>query len=260
MSNYAVITQNDESQWDDIKGDLYHFPTAYQSILTPGCRIVYYKGRMLNRTHAPNRLSPHPHYFGVGIVGDSILDPDSSKKDRYCEILEYQEFEEAVPFKIGGDYLEEIPASKSSNYWRFGVREVSNNVYDTICGHAKLIGYTPSLPHPNGDFESYATDGTKKERYTTYYERIPFNRAKAIEAHGLSCMACGMEFSSVYGDWGEGFIHVHHNKPVSETGPTRINPRTDLSVVCPNCHAMIHRKRDTTLSISDVKRLLREGD
>ncbi len=41
-------------------------------------------------------------------------------------------------------------------------------------------------------------------------------------------------------------------------GPTRINPQTEMSVVCPNCYAMIHRRRDTTLTVQDVQRLLRE--
>jgi putative restriction endonuclease len=65
-----------------------------------------------------------------------------------------------------------------------------------------------------------------------------------------------MDFESTYGFFGAGFIHVHHNKPVSETGPTRINPEVDMSVVCPNCHAMIHRKRDRTLTVSEVRDLL----
>ena len=256
MSDYAIITQNDESPWDDVKGDLYHYPAMYQAILTPGCRIIYYKGLMRNRIHAPERLSPDPHYFGVGIVGDSILDPNSTKKDRYCEILTYQEFKKAVPFKIRDEYLEKIPSSKSSNYWRSAVREVSHEVYSTICERAELMDYTPTLPRPDSDLESYGTEGTKKTRYTTYYERNPFYRTKALEIHGLNCMACGMDFKGMYGEWGKGFIHVHHNKPVSETGPTRINPETDMSVVCPNCHAMIHRKRSVTLSVSEVKKLM----
>jgi hypothetical protein len=36
MSDFAVIVQNDESAWDDIKGGLYHYPSTYQSIQTPG--------------------------------------------------------------------------------------------------------------------------------------------------------------------------------------------------------------------------------
>jgi len=211
---------------------------------------------MLKRVYETERLSPEPHYFGVGVIGDSILDPNSAKNDRYCEILEYQEFERAVLAKMHGSYLERIPESRASNYWRFGVREISQAVYDGICGNATIIGYMPTLPHPNGDFESYHTDGEKMYRYSAYYERNPFYRARAIEIHGLSCMACGMEFGSTYGKWGEGYIHVHHNRPVSESGPTRIIPEADLSVVCPNCHAMIHRKKDLTLSIQEVRKLI----
>ncbi|MDB4285526.1 HNH endonuclease [bacterium] len=259
MSKYAIIVQNDESDWDDVKGDLYHYPATYKAILTPGCRIVYYKGQMRDQTYLKERLSPQPHYFGVGVVGESILDPNSTKKDRYCEILEYQEFEEAVLAKNGGVYLEDIPKTKVSNYWRFGVRDVSREVFDRIIGMAKLTGYTPTLPHLNSDLESYHTEGTKKFRYSTYYERNPFYRTKAIEIHGLVCMSCGIDFAFQYGEWGAGFIHVHHNKPISETGPTRINPQTDMSVVCPNCHAMIHRKRDITLTAQDVKQLFEAG-
>ena len=31
MAEFAVIAQNDESKWDDIKGDLYHFPNMQSS-------------------------------------------------------------------------------------------------------------------------------------------------------------------------------------------------------------------------------------
>src|SRR5262245_1576997 len=133
MAIYAVIVQNDESQWDDVKGDLYHYPATYQAILRPGCQIVYYKGKMTDTKYASQRLSPDPHYFGIGVIGDSILDPDSAKKDRYCEVLEYREFEKAVPIRADGALLEQIPESKRTNYWRFGVRAVSKDVYSTIC-------------------------------------------------------------------------------------------------------------------------------
>lgn len=51
MTNYAVIVQNDESKWDDTKGDLYHYPSTYKNILTTGCKIAYYKGTFLNPDH-----------------------------------------------------------------------------------------------------------------------------------------------------------------------------------------------------------------
>ena len=41
--------------------------------------------------------------------------------------------------------------------------------------------------------------------------------------------------------------------------PRSIDPSTDLVPVCPNCHAVIHRKKAQTLSVSDVRALLNEA-
>jgi dCTP diphosphatase len=36
----------------------------------------------------------------------------------------------------------------------------------------------------------------------------------------------------------------------------RINPKTDMSVLCPNCHAMIHRNKSHTLTIRELKEII----
>jgi len=87
VSNFAIIVQNDESKWNDIKGDLYHYPNKYKRILTKGCKVVYYKSKIKNNAFKNSRLSSDPHYFGVGVIGDSTIDPDSNKNDRYCDIV-----------------------------------------------------------------------------------------------------------------------------------------------------------------------------
>ena len=258
MSKYAIIVQNDESQWDDIKGDLYHYPNMYKSILTKGCRIIYYKGSLKNKKYEKDRLTKVPHYFGIGILGASIPDESSSKNDWYCEILKYQEFKEAVPAKINGEYLEYISESKKNNYWRFGVREISTDIYNKITSIVATSPYIPKLPSENSDFESTNTiEGNKKVRYSSYYERNPINRERAIQIHGLTCMACSFNFETKYGNLGKGFIHVHHNKPLSESGQTVIDPEKDLTVLCPNCHAMVHKKKNKTLSLKELKEILK---
>jgi len=258
MSQYAVIAQNDESQWDDIKGELYHYPSTYKSILTKGCKIIYYKGLLKNKKYEKERLSNKPHYFGIGVIGDSIPDDNSTKNDIYCEILDYQEFKKAIPAKINGEYLEFIPESKKSNYWRFGVRGISGDVYQKIINSSTTIPYIPRLPSESSDFESSdTTEGKKKLRYSSYYERNPINREKAIEIHGLTCMACRFNFEAEYGQHGKGFIHVHHIKPLNETGETLVDPKTDLIPLCPNCHAMVHKNKNHTLSLNELKELLK---
>lgn len=253
MSSHAVIVQNDESQWDDVKGDLYNYPRVYRNILTPGCKVIYYKGRMTNRIFTASRLSPEAHYFGTATIGDSIIDPDSPRQDRFCEILEYQEFENPVPIKANGQYLENVTGSRQYNYWRFGVREISRDVYNMILSYATVSGYRRALPNENNEHESFnVIEGNRRVRYSAYYERNPFYRIRAIEIHGLTCKSCGFNFEEAYGNLGRGFIHVHHNKPLSETGPMRVNPRTDLTVLCANCHSMIHRNKNATLSVEEL--------
>jgi len=68
-----------------------------------------------------------------------------------------------------------------------------------------------------------------------------------------------MNFASVYGGVGDGFIHVHHIVPVSVIGTGYIiNPIDDLVPVCPNCHAMLHRK-DPPYSVEEMKLIIRKN-
>ncbi len=87
-------------------------------------------------------------------------------------------------------------------------------------------------------------EGATRQITVNAYERNPHARQLCIEKRGLNCIICGFNFQKIYGDIGEGFIHVHHLKPLSELkNTTAVDPQNDLVPVCPNCHAMIHRKK-----------------
>lgn len=76
------------------------------------------------------------------------------------------------------------------------------------------------------------------------YERNPHARRICLAHHGTSCAACGFSFEAAYGPEGEGFIHVHHLVPAAQLGPGyELDPLGDLVPLCPNCHAMAHRRR-----------------
>jgi 5-methylcytosine-specific restriction protein A len=54
---------------------------------------------------------------------------------------------------------------------------------------------------------------------------------------------CNFYLAQTYDDVGEGFIHVHQLKPLCEIASgCRGRPIQDLRSVCPNGHAMIHRR------------------
>lgn len=86
-------------------------------------------------------------------------------------------------------------------------------------------------------------EGAKMTVTVNRYERSRRNRAHCLAIHGCQCVVCGLDFGEAYGELGEGFIHVHHITPVSEIGADySVDPTHDLVPVCPNCHAMLHRR------------------
>ncbi|RRR72638.1 MAG: HNH endonuclease [Candidatus Viridilinea halotolerans] len=91
------------------------------------------------------------------------------------------------------------------------------------------------------------------------YERSPQARQRCIAYYGTSCFTCGFNFGDVFGKLGEGFIHVHHLCPISEIAKEyEVDPIRDLRPVCPNCHAMLHR-RSPPLSIEELQVLLKRN-
>jgi predicted HNH restriction endonuclease len=96
-------------------------------------------------------------------------------------------------------------------------------------------------------------EGSVRKILVNAYERDPKARQKCIDYYGLSCKICSFSFEEEFGDLGRGFINVHHLKPLSEIGQEyKVDPIRDLLPVCPNCHAMFHRK-EPALSVEEVK-------
>ncbi|MBY7831205.1 HNH endonuclease [Vibrio fluvialis] len=52
-------------------------------------------------------------------------------------------------------------------------------------------------------------------------------------------------------------IHIHHKVPISKFGSSKlVNPESDLVPLCANCHVIVHRNKDQTLSIEALKELI----
>jgi 5-methylcytosine-specific restriction protein A len=63
-----------------------------------------------------------------------------------------------------------------------------------------------------------------------------------------------MNFEKRYGKIGADFIEAHHLTPFAEIKgrPTKLDPKEDFAVVCPNCHRMLH-KESPPLTIEDLR-------
>jgi hypothetical protein len=88
------------------------------------------------------------------------------------------------------------------------------------------------------------------------YERNAAARAACIEHYGARCYVCDFNFAETYGPDFHGFIHVHHLCPLSSIGADyTIDAIADLRPVCPNCHAVIHKK-EPCYTIEEVRKML----
>lgn len=101
-------------------------------------------------------------------------------------------------------------------------------------------------------------EGARYQVTVNAYERDPLARQLCIAKHGTTCLVCGFSFGMVYGPVAEGFVQVHHLRPLSEIGGEyEVNPIEDLRPVCPNCHAVLHR-RVPAFSIEEVQAFLEQ--
>lgn len=139
-----------------------------------------------------------------------------------------------------------------------GPIKVSKNLNTYITKH--MNDYDVPGIFPESDIPELAYEGACVQTTVNRYERSSIARNKCIEYHGVTCSVCGFNFEKAYGDIGKDFIHIHHLKPLNEINESYlVNYKNDLIPVCPNCHAMLHRKQNGKLySIDELRKLLQE--
>jgi len=110
-------------------------------------------------------------------------------------------------------------------------------------------------------FEQETLEGNKRKKYINFVERDSNLRKAAIAIHGISCMICGFDFEKAYGELGTGYVEVHHLYPLgqlSEGESIATDPKTDMAVVCSNCHRILHRRRDQVLQLEELKAVVKK--
>lgn len=162
------------------------------------------------------------------------------------------------PSKLQHDSIQRLlrPLGRTYIFYRMGDRDPFTfagiakpyQVFDTSPVGVIWDFYQHSL---TSDVDSFlqplspetVVEGAAKSVTIKIYERDRGARLRCIRHWGWKCVICQFDFTKKYGELGEGFIHVHHLKPLAEIGDAyELNPVTDLRPVCPNCHAMLHRK------------------
>jgi len=100
-------------------------------------------------------------------------------------------------------------------------------------------------------------EGAKHSIMVNAYERNMQAREACIKHFGAKCSVCGFQFGEHYGDLFRDYIHVHHLVSLSQIGKKyTLDPINDLRPVCPNCHAIIHKK-NPPFTIDEVKKFMK---
>jgi hypothetical protein len=135
-----VFASNEASEsgleYDDRTGVSYEFPASrYRQLVQSGERFVYYRGRR----RSDGTRQPQV-YFGTGVVGD--IAPSVRAGRLVCEVLDFHEFVEPVPFRrTDGSYLE--PGGRRSGYFQPGVRVIPEAVFEDILRSAEQLVPAP---------------------------------------------------------------------------------------------------------------------
>ena len=215
------------------------------------------------------------YFFGVGAFG-TIEDKnplDEKNKEVYSLLHDTVKFEKII--LASNEQLKAYKwefKNKSKKNWehffnQYGMTEIKESDFLFLLNMGTQNGYIAeeneeyraeekTISH---ELESKSIDieGKKIEYFGYRYERKPELRKEALRIHGYSCNVCDFNFEEKYGAIGREFIEVHHIKPLSFFKEEAIvNPETDLIPVCSNCHRMIHRKKDHTLSIEELKKYM----
>lgn len=186
---------------------------------------------------APGRTG---HYYGNYFEGDRLV------------------WSGKGPSKLQHDSIQRLlkPIGRTYIFYRLGDREPFTfagiakpyQVFDTSPVKVVWDFYQNSLKSDadvllqNRSPET-VVEGAAKLVTIKIYERDRGARLRCTHHWGWKCFVCQFDFAENYGELGEDFIHVHHLKPLSEIGEAyALDPISDLRPVCPNCHAMLHRK------------------
>ena len=174
-----------------------------------------------------NLLRLDPNYQGKGLVAGSKLDEEVWKE-----------------FYSNREQLHSVANAIRRNYTLLTRPE--DNTEDT-----KQIDDDEEFP-----------EGTILSRLHRLRERnsqlVKRKKKQRLQQTGkLGCEACNFDFAEHYGKLGYGFAECHHNEPVSELSTERMIKLSELSIVCPNCHRMLHRVRPW-LTVDQLRSLLKE--
>lgn len=190
----------------------------------------------------------------IAPTGDKVNEYDLTEQKRFVFAKSNGE-----PYYFRGIFIPEMSrCTKHHRYFKkiFDFADVS--VYPPKMWNVAANVDDTFFPE-SADIAEACFEGAVSQVTVNKYERNPKAREACIKHYnGAFCLVCGFDFEKAYGEIGKDFIHVHHIIPISKIGKEyEVDYERDLIPVCPNCHAMLHRKiNGHTLSVAELRELV----
>jgi hypothetical protein len=122
----------------------------------------------------------------------------------------------------------------------------------------KALGF-PKERLPEEVPEGTYREGQGVQITVNRYERDASARAACLRHFGPVCQICRVDLATLYGPIAAGLVHVHHLQPLSQVEEQHeVRPDQDLIPVCPNCHAVVHR-RDPPVTPDELREMMAQA-
>ena len=111
--------------------------------------------------------------------------------------------------------------------------------------------------HKNKTYTAYqeGLEGIAKEATYIKKSRNPRLVEERKKIDNYTCQACGYFQSTGTNRY---VIDVHHKKPIGNLEEAAVTSIDDVVCLCPNCHRIAHSRKETPLSIEEIKGVLNE--
>jgi 5-methylcytosine-specific restriction enzyme A len=192
-----------------------------------------------------NQFDIHPERSGLS----KFRNPNGVYM-KMCNFLRFDDNYEGVGLKAGGKLEEAI--------WQ---EFAKNKIYLAQTSEAiRSAALSLSGLETANDMEFEFNEGRLLTKLHVYRERsslaVKKKKEAVLEATGqLACESCVFDFFDFYGQLGFGFAECHHIIPVSQLRSGQRTKLSDLSILCANCHRMVHRSRPI-MSVGDLRNLI----
>ena len=138
-----------------------------------------------------------------------------------------------------------------------GNKEYLRKISHTIINSSSEVSRPSEYEEDDEEFE----EGRVLTKLHKIRERSPSvsrrKKAEVLKITGkLECEVCGFNFHSFYGDIGQGVAECHHTKPVSELQKGEKTKLSELSILCANCHRIIHKSKPM-FSVAQLKNIIK---